>query len=246
MENLLYRQPELYEVVYPEPDEETPNMCRRMFARFLPAAPHSILDIGCGTGRDLAALVKDGAEGFGVDALPEMIAYAQKVRPQCRWQVGDMQTVRLGRTFDAILCMGSAFMYALSNQAVAHTLATFAAHAHRGTLLILDLNNAASYLGGSGFRERKEFVVDTPQFKAHGVALHSFDRRRQLLVRRRTWTIVGQAPVEDYCEYRLFLPAELTQLLAGSGFGVVGMFDNMQLRDTDLSGARLYMAARFQ
>ncbi len=85
VENLLYRQPELYELVYPEPNEETPTMCRQMFARFLPASPRSILDIGCGTGRDLAALVKNGAEGWGVDTLPAMIAYAQKVRPQCCW-----------------------------------------------------------------------------------------------------------------------------------------------------------------
>ncbi len=63
VENLLYRQPELYELVYPEPDKETPNMCRRMFACFLPAEPRSILDIGCGTGHDLATLVKDGGKG---------------------------------------------------------------------------------------------------------------------------------------------------------------------------------------
>jgi len=242
VENLLYRQPELYELVYPEPNEETPNLCRRMFTRFLPAPPRTILDVGCGTGRDLAALVKDGAEGWGVDSLPAMIAYARKVRPECRWQVGDMQTVRLGRTFEAILCMGSAFMYALTNEAVAQTLATFAAHAQPGTLLVLDINNAASYLGG-GFQAQKEFAVDTPQFKARGVTRHSLDRRRQLLIRRRIWTISGQPPAEDYCEYRLFFPAELEHLLAGAGFRVAGMFDNKELRDTDLSGSRLYVAA---
>jgi SAM-dependent methyltransferase len=243
VENLLYRQPELYELVYPEPNEETPDMCRRMFARFLPSPPRSILDIGCGTGRDLAALTSAGSEGVGVDALPVMVAYARQVRPQCRWQVGEMQSVRLGRTFDAILCMGSAFMYALTNQAVAETLATFAAHARPGTLLVLDINNAASYLGGGGFREQQEFAVDTPQFKARGIATHTFDRRRQLLVRRRTWMIPGQPPVEDYCEYRLFFPSELEQLLAGVEFRVAGMFDNKALSDSDLTGARLYVAA---
>ncbi len=154
-----------------------------------------------------------------------------------------MRSVRLGRTFDAILCMGSALMYALTNEAVAQTLATFAVHAHPGTLLILDINNAASYLGGGGFQTEREFVVDTPLFKARGVARHSFDRRRQLLIRRRTWTIPGQPPMEDYCEYRLFLPSELEQLLAGTGFRVMGMFDNKELRETDLSGNRLYVAA---
>ena len=35
IENLLYSRPELYELVYPEPDDETPNLCRRLFARYL-------------------------------------------------------------------------------------------------------------------------------------------------------------------------------------------------------------------
>jgi hypothetical protein len=69
--------------------------------------------------------------------------------------------------------MGSGLMYALTNQeAVAQTLATFAVHAHPGTLLILDINNAASYLGGGGFQTEREFVVDTPLFKARGVSRH--------------------------------------------------------------------------
>ena len=67
--------------------------------------------------------------------------------------------------------------------------------------------------------------------------------RRQLLVRRRTWSIPGSPPIEDFCEYRLFFPAELEHLLNTKGFRVLGMFDNKDLRETDLSGPRLYVAA---
>jgi len=62
VKNLLYRNPQLYELVYPEPNDETPTMCRRMFSRFLPKTPRSILDIGCGTARDLDSLSRNGAE----------------------------------------------------------------------------------------------------------------------------------------------------------------------------------------
>lgn len=71
-------------------------------------------------------------------------------------------------------------------------------------------------------------------------------RRRQLLVRRRTWVIGGQDEVEDFCEYRLFLPAELEHLLGERRFRVMGMFDNMQLEETELCGPRLYVAAIYQ
>jgi len=215
-----------------------------MFARFLPAPPSSILDFGCGTGRDLAALSRDCPDCWGVDYLETMIQYARSKYPALHFQNGDMREVRLKRCFDAILCMGSAFMYALTNEEVDQVLDTFVLHAHSGTLLILDLNNAASYLGGGKFKEQTEFAIDGTAFSASSVALHEFDRRRQLLVRRRTWSIPGRPPIEDFCEYRLFFPEELENLLNTKGFRVLGMFDNKDLRETDLSGPRLYVAAR--
>jgi len=242
--NFLYDHPEYYELAYPEPDEATPRMCRRMFQRYLPGAPRSILDIGCGTGRDLDVLSGDCPDCWGVDGLEAMIAFARSRRPHLHLQVGDMRTARLGRTFDAVLCMGSALMYAWTDADVAATLATFATHAHAEALLVLDINNAAGYLAGGSFREQMTVEVRTPEFAATGVARNTFDRRRQRLVRRRTWTIPGHPAVEDYCEYRLFFPAELEHLLGEHGFDVQGMFDNKDLRETDLSGPRLYVAAQ--
>ena len=66
------------------------------------------------------------------------------------------------------------------------------------------------------------------------------------LIRHRMWSIDDGSSAEDYCEYRLFFPAELEHLLAGKGFTTVGMFDNMELLDNDLSGERLYVAAKYR
>jgi O-methyltransferase involved in polyketide biosynthesis len=181
-----------------------------------------------------------------VDYLPAAIEFAAARRPHLHLEVGDMRTLRLGRPFDVILNMGSAFMYALTNADIAKVLDTFAAHSHPGTLLILDINNAASYLGGEHFKQTSELRVSSPEFTAEAHSTYSFDRRRQLLVRRRTWKIQGQGDVEDFCEYRMFFPAELEHLLSQRGFRVVGMFDNMHLQETELSGPRLYVPAIFQ
>jgi len=241
--NFLYRHPEYYELVYPEPDEATPKMCLRMFSKYLTTPPKSILDIGCGTGRDLDVLSRTCPECWGIDAVPANIDYARKIRPHLHLEVADMRTLRLGRTFDAITCMGSTLMYALTAQDVEKVLNTFRVHAHPGTLLILDVRNAASFLGGGTFREKTETEVNLPGLSARFVAIHSFDHRRQLLVRRRTWHIPGQAPVEDFCQYRLFFPVELEHLLSEKEFRTAGIFDNMELKDTNLSGPRLYFAA---
>lgn len=244
--NLLYRRPEFYDLVYPEPNDETPMMCRRMFKRYLSSPPKSILDIGCGTGRDICSLACECNDCVGIDLSSEMIQYATSRRPHIRFEIGDMQYFRLNRPFDAILSMGSALMYATTNAGVDATLNTFTAHAHDGSLLIVDINNAASYLPGGSFKETSEFQVNLPEFKAKAKTEYAFDRRRQILIRRRTWYIPDEPPVEDYCEYRMFFPAELENLLATRRFQVVGMFDNMQLEESDLTGPRLYVASLFR
>lgn len=244
--NFLYRNPQFYEVAYPEPNDETPMMCRRMFSRFPASLPRSILDIGCGTARDLGSLSQECADCWGVDYLAEMIEFARARRPKLHLQVADMRTLRLGRTFDVIMCVGSVFMYALTNADVSRTLDTFVAHSHVGTLLILDINNAVSYLGGEQYKLTSELRINSPDFSAVAEATHSFDCRRQLLVRKRRWNIEGHGDVEDFCEYRMFFPAELEHLVHQKGYAVAGMFDNMELRESDLSGPRLYVTALFQ
>jgi hypothetical protein len=171
-----------------------------------------------------------------VDYAPTNVAYAQAVRPRLIIREGDMRTVRLGRTFDLVTSFGNALSYALTDADLRQTAGTFAAHAHRGTLLIVDVLNARCYLDGDGFRERVEGVVDTPEFRATSVSVHSLDRAARRLRRTRVWHIPGQADVEDYAEYRLVYPEELRRLLEGAGFEVVGMYDNREFKTSDLAG----------
>jgi predicted TPR repeat methyltransferase len=72
VQNFLYRNPQFYELAYPEPDDDTPMMFRRMFSRYLTAPPRSILDLGCGTGRDLNSLSREYFDCCGVDYPPTL------------------------------------------------------------------------------------------------------------------------------------------------------------------------------
>ena len=246
VENILYRRPELYDLFYPEPNDETPSMLRRAFAKHLPSPPKSILDIGCGTGRDLASLARDGAKCVGVDALAEMVSFASSRYAHISFLNGDMRSIRLGQTFDAILCMGSALMYALTNTDLRATFQTFASHSHSGSLLFLDVNNAAACLPGGVFKRELRNEVNAGGFRAVATILFDFDYRRQVVIRRRTWKLEDGETIEDFCEYRLLFPAELEAFLDDAGFEVVGMYDNQQLLDTPLNGSRLYVTAMFR
>jgi SAM-dependent methyltransferase len=234
--NLLYRRPELYEVVFPDADETTATMVRTAIARYLAAPPRSLLDVGCGSGQHLATLARTIPDCWGIDLLASNIAYARATRPGIRFEVGDMRSLRLGRRFDVVTCLGNAFSYALTDDELAATVTTFAAHAADGALLILDALNARAYLEGDGFQDRLEGSVDMPEFRARSVSRHRLDRETRILTRARIWHLEGEPEVEDYAEYRLLFPDEVTALLERGGFDVLAMYDNRHLVPTDLTG----------
>jgi SAM-dependent methyltransferase len=234
--SLLYAEPRLYDLVFPDADAGLARLCRAAFARHLPAPPRSVLDIGCGTGRTLETLAPQVAECWGVDLLESNVAYARATRPGLAIRQGDMRTVRLGRTFDAVTSFGNVLAYALTDADLARTVTTYAAHAHAGTLLVVDALNARAYLDGGGFRERIERRVETPELTATAVAVHTLDRAARRLTRTRVWRIAGREDVEDYAEYRLLDPDELAGLLEAGGFTVLGLFDNRELRPSPLTG----------
>jgi SAM-dependent methyltransferase len=244
--NLLYRRPELYELVYPEPNFSTPRFCREMFNHLLGRDPQSILDVGCGTGRDLATLADwCGADCHGIDGLNEMIDYACRIRPHIRWSVADMRQFRLGRTFEVIISLGGVITYALADEDLDATFQSFAAHAQEGTVLLLDLPNAASYLTGGKAKTEREFSVETPHFSARAFVRYEFDRPQQYLIRRRRWMFPDGSTEEDFCQYRMLFPAELTHRLRLAGFQVTSLFDNQDRQRTELDGLTLYVAARY-
>jgi 2-polyprenyl-3-methyl-5-hydroxy-6-metoxy-1,4-benzoquinol methylase len=73
-----------------------------------------ILDVGCGPGllvADLAAHFKD--EVVGLDISPQMIKRAKNrnVGKNVTFVLGDIETVQMNKTFDAVICLNSFHHY---------------------------------------------------------------------------------------------------------------------------------------
>jgi SAM-dependent methyltransferase len=243
--NLLYRKPWLYELVYPRAEIEAVEVCLNVIKGHGSSGSLRILDVGCGTGSALARLSKLGYRGTGLDISESMLAHASAQHPELDFEHGDMRTLDLKEHFDVITCLGSTFLYNLSNDEVDACLSSFRRHCHEGSLLILDILNASRFLNSTSFRERTQTAVDKQGFRAVASACHMIDRRTQRFRRKRTWKIEGEEkPVVDDCQYRLFFPLELEYFLSRHCFSALGMWDNKELVESDLSGPRLYVAAR--
>ncbi|BCL25850.1 class I SAM-dependent DNA methyltransferase [Streptomyces aurantiacus] len=256
--NLLTDNPELYEVRFPDPDRLagrwTEDCLRRYGAGSVPV--RTVLDLGCGTGRDAAYLHTAGRSVVGADLSEAMLAYARDRHPGPRYVRADLRDFSLG-AFDAVVCLDSSLLYCHTNDDLDGFLASCRRSLAPGGLLVAEMRNGAYFLG-------RDDLLNTPKvngFDWQGTSYRStttlhIDRTAQLLRRIRTWTADdGSAPVEQHSAWRLLLPLELRHFLAAHGFTVLALHDGPgprtepPWREGDLPGTaadadRLHVVAR--
>ncbi|CAM3429855.1 trans-aconitate 2-methyltransferase [Kibdelosporangium persicum] len=234
--DLLYRHPELYEVVYDGDNHAVPRLAETIFTERLGRQPASLLDIGCGTGRDLEYLAKHIPDVAGVDHQQVMIDYARQRRGQIDFHVGDMRTLRLHRTFEAITCFGYALANVHANRDIDKAVATFAAHSAPGTLLILEVIDPLRT-----DKLPRSFTIDIPDLRADAIAEYRQHHAQQLLERRRTWRR-AQGLVHDHVTFRLLYPKELEYYLDNHHFDILGAHE---LREKH-NAASAFVVARYR
>jgi SAM-dependent methyltransferase len=98
-------------------------------------SPASVLDAGCGTGRVGRELARRGVTVTGVDIDPEMLETARRKAPDIEWRLGDLATIDLGRTFDAIVMAGNVMIF-LTPGTEGDVVANLARHLTPGGVLI--------------------------------------------------------------------------------------------------------------
>ncbi|MGH3648802.1 MAG: class I SAM-dependent DNA methyltransferase [Micromonosporaceae bacterium] len=97
----------------------------------------SLLDVACGTGEHLIHL-RDEFEVTGVDISPQMIDVARTKLPGVELRVADMRELRLGQSYDAVICLFSAVGYLGASSELDAAMAAMAAHVHPGGVLVIE------------------------------------------------------------------------------------------------------------
>jgi len=95
---------------------------------------HEILEMGVGGGNNLSHLTAD-FQATGVDTSAKMLENSIRLNPGVEHHVGDMRTVRLGRTFDGVI-VHDAISYMLTEADLEATFATARAHLDHGGVFV--------------------------------------------------------------------------------------------------------------
>jgi SAM-dependent methyltransferase len=154
----LYRElAEWWPLISP-PEEYAADaaVLRRVFASA--AEPvRTLLDLGSGGGH-IAWHLKDTARLTLVDRSAPMLAASRALNPECEHVEGDMLTLRLGRSFDAVL-VHDAVDYVTTLADLARVAATAFAHCRPGGVAVFAPDHTADTFrpgrgGGGGSDER--------------------------------------------------------------------------------------------
>jgi len=108
----------------------------RVFTQALGEPPATILELGSGGGNH-ASHMKAHATLTLTDASRGMLALSRTINPECEHVEGDMRTLRLGRTFDAVF-VHDAISYLTTEGDLSAALETVSVHLRPGGAAILE------------------------------------------------------------------------------------------------------------
>jgi len=97
-----------------------------------------LLEFGSGTGKHARMLAQRGYRVTGIERSADMVAQSEIVDGFNCYQ-GDICTVQMGRTFDAVLSLFHVISYQVSNGAVRAVFARAAEHLRKDGLFIFDV-----------------------------------------------------------------------------------------------------------
>ena len=96
----------------------------------------TMLELGSGGG-NMASHLKLAVQLTLTDVSPQMLELSASINPECEHRIGDMRSVRLGRTFDAVL-IHDAICYMTTEDDLRAAMATAFEHLRPGGAAVLE------------------------------------------------------------------------------------------------------------
>jgi SAM-dependent methyltransferase len=180
-----------------------------------------VLDLGSGGG-GVAVHLKDRFAMTLVDLSEEMLAVSRELNPECEHVRGDMRTIRLGRTFDAVL-VHDAVDYMTGEQDLRLVIGTAFAHCRPGGLAVFVPDHVAdAFKEVSGGGGGSDATGRRASFREHTWDPDPADdwvqAEYEFVLRSADGTV---QVVREKHRLGAFSRATWLRLLTGAGFGAV-------------------------
>lgn len=220
-------------------------------------SPRSLLDLGCGTGRHCLAFVGRVPEVVGLDLSQRMIDEARTrtaatgtaphVPPSPDFQLGDVRSARLGRSFDAVVSLFHVMSYQTANADLTQAFATAAAHLAPGGLFLFDFWHGGGVL--SDLPERRERTLRHGGSSITRVATPSLDPAANVVTVHYAISVQDEhgperGSFEEQHRMRYLFWPEIQALAAAAGFEPLECRPWMQDRDLGLGDWFAYALLR--
>ncbi|WP_165966720.1 class I SAM-dependent methyltransferase [Actinomadura sp. 7K507] len=198
-----------------------------------------VLEFACGTGRVLIPCVEVAGEGVGVDLSTGMLDQARENASKqglsenaAQFVQGDMENVRLGRTFPLVLMGGQPLFFLRTDEALRAALETVHVHLAPGGRFAtaVPVPRMATMMAE---RDRLKFVTEirhpTTGSRQAVWNYSSFDEVTQVAIRRRIVETLDEDGVVterqhsvQHIHYRH--PAEMQRFIIDAGFRFEGLY----------------------
>jgi SAM-dependent methyltransferase len=207
----------LYDLIYEATGKDYAAESAVLYALIQERNPgaHTLLDVACGTGAHLRHL-RDRYEVAGVDLDPAMVQEARRHLGEDAVVQGDMRSLRLDTTFDAVLCLFSSIGYVHDTDELDAAVASMAAHLNRGGVLVVD-----GWVRPDAWRDGIWGALDTAEAENVKVVRMSRSSRQGSLTRLEMHHLVatpgGIEHLVDHHELTLFEPGSYETAFGRAG-----------------------------
>lgn len=202
-----------------------------------------LLDLCCGQGRHAVALARRGIRVTGLDLSAYLLGVAREAAAAAAVDVelhrGDMREIPWSSTFDAAICMLSAFGYFEGDEENLRVLEGVARALVPGGRFCLDVISASWLLRhweSTGWTEGKGGLLRLEE--------RSMDWIRGIQTSEHTFIEPDGRRWKRTARLRLYLPHELAGLLRRAGLETVKLLGDHRAAPFDLESPRLIAIAR--
>jgi len=217
-----------YDVIYSDKDYKAEcDFAEQIFQKYSPGQISTILELGCGTGGHAIPLAQKGYRVSGIDISEAMIAKARKkaedANLKLHFQVMDLRSFNLDRTFDACIGMFAVIGYMTDTRDVLSALRSVRKHLGSDSLFIFDFWNGLAVLRILPSVRVK--TVDDKELKIIRIAQPELEAINHICqVHYHILVIQNNTLVDEFKEthtIRYYFPQEMTHYLEDAEFEVL-------------------------